>query len=107
LTYSQWFWLQCQLWLDDGVQACPDCQALTVGAFCPACGTRVQPEPRTCDQCHLPGVGAYCIHCGAVLHSAVEEAIDAGTYDWDAWVRSLEPFLGGLTPQEQALLARG
>jgi hypothetical protein len=37
----------------------------------------------------------------------VAAAIDEGTYDWDAWATSLTPFLGGLTPQEQALLARG
>jgi hypothetical protein len=28
-------------------------------------------------------------------------------FDWMAWAKGLEPFLGGLTPQEEALLARG
>lgn len=107
LTESQWLWLQCHLWLDAGVHACSTCEALGVGTFCHACGSRMVLEPRTCDQCHLAGTGAYCIHCGAVLRSLIEEAIDAGTFDWQAWAASLAPFLGGLTPQEQALMARG
>jgi len=107
VTESQWLWLQCQLLLDDGFDACPTCDALGPGPYCGQCGTRVEPEPRTCDMCHLPGQGVYCTHCGAVLRSAVEEAIAMETFDWDAWARSLSPFLGGLTPQEQALLARG
>jgi hypothetical protein len=36
----------------------------------------------------------------------VEDAIDAGTFDWQAWATSLAPFLGALTPQEQRLLAQ-
>lgn len=107
LTDDQWLWLQCQLLLDDGVEACPGCDALSVGTYCTACGTRLTPEPRTCDACHLPGTGAYCAHCGAVLVSAVAEAIDEGTFDWDAWAKSLTPFLGGLTPTEQQLMLRG
>jgi hypothetical protein len=34
------------------------------------------------------------------------EALAAGTFDWQAWAQSLTPWLGGVTPQEQALLAR-
>jgi hypothetical protein len=107
LTYSQWLWLQCQLWLDAGVVSCPTCEALGPGPYCHACGTHLAPAARACEQCSLPGTGAYCIHCGAVLRSAVEEALDAGTFDWEAWYQSLTPFLGGLTPQEQRLVARG
>jgi hypothetical protein len=108
LTESQWTWLQCQCLLDDGVHACANCQALSVGAFCSTCGTRLEPEPRVCDQCHWTGpeTGTYCSHCGTVLRSTVEEAIDMDTFDWQAWARSLQPFLGGLTPQEQQLLAQ-
>ena len=107
LTESQWYWLSCQMLLDDGFHVCPGCDALGQGIFCTACGTRLSPEPRLCEQCHLAGEGAYCGRCGAVLRSAVEEALDAGTFDWDAWARSLQPFLGGLTPQEQTLIAQG
>lgn len=107
MTERQWLWLQCQMLLDDGMHACPHCTALGLGPYCTACGTRYTPEPRTCDDCHQPGAGAYCQHCGAALRSEVEDAIEAGTFDWDAWARSLKPFMGGLTPIEQALLARG
>jgi len=107
LTYSQWLWLLCQCWVDDGIQVCPQCEALSGGTFCSACGHRLQPEDRRCDECQMPGGGAYCVHCGAALRSATEEAIEAGTFDWDAWHKSLTPFLGGLTPQERALLTRG
>jgi len=106
LTDSQWFWLQCQCLLDDGVLVCPACAALGTGTYCQSCGRRLAPVTRPCDQCHVEGSGAYCAHCGAALQSAVTEAIDAGTFDWDAWARSLRPFLGGLTPQEQRLLAQ-
>jgi len=107
LTQSQWLWLQCQLLLDDGVQACPTCETLSLGLYCRDCGTRLQPEQETCEQCHMVGVGMYCIQCGAQLRNPVAEAIDADTFDWEAWAQSLTPFLGGLTPQEQALLAQG
>ena len=107
LTASQWYWLSCQMLLDDGFSVCSECDALGQGTFCTVCGTRLQPAPRLCEQCHLPGEGAHCGHCGAVLRSAVEEALAAGTLDWDAWADSLQPFLGGLTPQEQALIAQG
>jgi hypothetical protein len=107
LTDTQCLWLQCQMLLDEGIEVCPTCASYGRGPYCEGCGTRLRPEPRLCDTCSLPGTGAYCQHCGTALLSAVAEAIDAGTYDWDAWARSLEPFLGGLTPQEQALLARG
>jgi predicted amidophosphoribosyltransferase len=107
VTETQWLWLQSQLLLDEGIMACATCEALSQGPYCGQCGTRLVPEPRICEQCHMPGMGAFCQHCGTELISAVAEAIDAGTYDWDAWARSLEPFLGGLTPQEQALLQRG
>jgi hypothetical protein len=55
----------------------------------------------------MVGVGTYCIQCGAQLRNPVAEAIDTDTFDWEAWAQSLKPFLGGLTPQEQALLAQG
>jgi hypothetical protein len=28
------------------------------------------------------------------------EAISQGTFDWEGWATSLQPFLHGLTPQE-------
>lgn len=105
LTEDQWLWFQCQLLLDDGIEACETCETLAVGPYCHTCGARMQPEPRTCDQCHMLGTGAYCSHCGAPLESAVAVAIEEQRFDWDAWARSLTPFLGGLTPQEETLLA--
>ena len=66
----------------------------------------LQPEERLCDQCGMPGAGAYCAQCGTALRSGVDEAIAEDRFDWDAWARSLQPFLGGLTPIEQSLLAR-
>lgn len=107
MTETQWLWLQCQMLLDDGVHSCAACEALGTGTYCAACGVRIQPEGRTCVECHLPGTGAYCQHCGAPLESAVAEAITTGTFDWDAWAKSLAPFLGGLTPREQRLLQQG
>jgi hypothetical protein len=107
LTPTQWVWLQCQLLLDEGIHICPACEALGRGLYCTACGVRQQPVPRTCEQCQVPGTGAYCAQCGAMVRSPVEEAIDAETFDWDAWARSLRPFLHGLTPQEQQVLRRG
>jgi hypothetical protein len=103
-TESQWMWLQCQLVLDEHLLACMECDTLGTGPYCAQCGVRLSPEPRRCEACQTLGDGAYCVQCGAMLRSATEDAIDAGTYDWDAWVQSLQPFLGGLTPQEQALL---
>lgn len=107
LTESQWIWLQCQFVLDEHLQACAQCDALGFGPYCTSCGTHLVPETRPCPQCHLPGTAAYCAQCGTALGSPVEDAMDAGTFDWQAWERSLQPFLGGLTPQEQALLVRG
>lgn len=106
LTDMQWFWLECQLLLDAGFEACPACDALSPGDYCSACGGRLRPEPRLCEQCRFPGTGAYCSHCGTALVSVVAEAIDEGRFDWEAWAQSLRPFLGGLTAQEEALLAR-
>lgn len=106
LTESQWMWLQCHMALDEHLQVCPQCDAPGLGPYCAACGTRLVPETRVCELCQTPGAGAYCVQCGAVLRSATEEAIDAGTFDWDAWARRLKPFLGGLTAQEHALLRR-
>jgi hypothetical protein len=101
---TQLMWLSCHYLLDDGMQACPHCEALTQGLYCTACGTRLQPEPRTCGQCHATGAGAFCAYCGTALSSATEEAIAEERFDWQAWARQLTPFLGGITPQEQALL---
>jgi hypothetical protein len=106
LTEMQWLWLECQLLLDAGFDACPACDALSLGDYCVACGTRMRAAPRLCEQCHLPGTGAYCSHCGTPMLSETAEAIDEDRFDWDAWAQSLRPFLGGLTPQEEALLAR-
>jgi len=107
LTETQLLWLQCHLLLDQGVEPCPHCNEVSLGPYCQACGERLQPEPRVCDDCHLAGRGTYCSHCGAALRNEVAESIAAGAFDWDAWATRLQPFLGGLTPQEQTLLARG
>lgn len=106
LTQSQWQWLYFQLLLDDGVQACPQCQTLGLGTFCHDCGTRVVPAPDECPQCHIVGTGPYCIHCGEEMRSDLGSAIRAGDWDWDAWLESIKPFLGGLTHQEQQILMR-
>jgi len=107
LTETQWIWLQCQTLLDDGGLLCPACESLGHGPYCTVCGARMQPEERLCDYCHLPSIGAYCQHCGAILQSAVAAAIEEDRFDWEAWAKSLAPFLGGLTEQEQLLMARG
>jgi hypothetical protein len=107
LTEIQWLWLQCQSLLDDGALACAGCDALGTGTYCTDCGVRLQPEGRLCPQCHVEGTGAYCQSCGTALDSALGEAIDTGTFDWDGWAKSLAPFLGGLTPREQQLLMQG
>lgn len=107
LTDTQWIWLQCQILLDDGGQLCPACELLGVGTYCTACGSRFVPEERPCDHCSLPATGAYCQHCGHEVQSLVAAQIEAGTFDWDAWAKDLTPFLGGLSAQEEALLARG
>lgn len=105
LTETQWRWLGCQYFLDDGGLACPHCDALTAGPYCRACGGRVTPELSTCEQCAMEGSGAYCQYCGTALRTTVADAIASQTFDWEAWLHSLTPFLGGLTPQEQALLS--
>jgi predicted amidophosphoribosyltransferase len=108
LTETQWVWLTCHLLLDEGAEACQQCDVLGLGRYCTDCGAPLHPEPRICQACEREtGEGAYCPHCGEPLESAHAVAIAAGTYDWDAWAQSLQPFLGGLTPQEAALLARG
>ncbi|PWT77615.1 MAG: hypothetical protein C5B60_02375 [Chloroflexi bacterium] len=107
LTTTQWIWLQCQCLLDDGVQICPGCSSLEYGAYCTACGTALQAASPMCDDCHRAGPGPYCQGCGRLLMSPVAAAIAEGTYDWAAWAESLQPFLGGLTPQEQRLLQEG
>jgi hypothetical protein len=38
------------------------------------------------------------------LGNSTVEQLEAGTFDWDKWQRDLQPFLGGLTPQEEAQL---
>jgi hypothetical protein len=106
LTEEQWIWFQCQMLLDDGITACAQCEALGQGPYCHACGGRMVPELQTCAQCQMAGTGAYCRHCGTPLESAVGAAIDRGTFDWDAWARSLTPFLGGLTAREATLLGQ-
>lgn len=104
MTEEQWIWLQCQLLLDDGLDACAVCDALGHGTYCHACGARLVPEGRLCEQCHTYGQGNYCALCGTALVSPVAEAIAEDRFDWTAWAQSLQPFLGGLTPREQELL---
>lgn len=106
LTESQWIWVQCQVFLDEGMLACAACDTLGLGPYCTGCGVRLTREARLCAVCHTPGWDAYCAACGNALGNAVAEAIAEDRFDWDAWARSLQPFLGGLTPLEQALLAR-
>lgn len=106
LTEAQWYWLQCQMLLDEGIDACPSCEALGPGPYCSACGMRLRPTLHTCAQCHLQGAGAYCSGCGEPLGGTVTAQVEAGTFDWQGWAKSLTPFLGGLSPQEELLLAQ-
>lgn len=48
-------------------------------------------------------MGPYCPDCGTELANATLDALEAGTFDWDAWQRSLTPFLHELTPAEKAM----
>jgi hypothetical protein len=34
----------------------------------------------------------------------MEEALEEGSFDWEAWKHELEPFLGGLTAKERDVL---
>ena len=92
--------------MDDAAALCPQCDALGAGSYCGACGASMQDKGRTCNSCGMAGTGAFCQHCGQELVSQIAEAIEADSYDWNAWYESLTPFLGGLTPQEEALMAR-
>jgi hypothetical protein len=106
LSLSQWHWLQGQMLLDGGMAACPACDVLGSGRFCRACGTSLHGEVEVlhaCPQCRQTDVGPYCPSCGTLLVSTAIQQLEAGTYDWDAWRASLEPFLHGLTPGERAL----
>jgi hypothetical protein len=104
LAASQLDWLICQMLLDDGGTVCPDCDTVWFANFCGQCGQRLRPVPRTCPECQWPTTTAYCEQCGAVATSPTHDAIDLGTFDWDAWRAQLQPFLHGLTPQELTLL---
>jgi hypothetical protein len=97
-------WCQCQLVLDEHLEACAHCDTLGLGPYCTGCGERLLPEARTCERCQAPGPGPYCAQCGAALGTPVDEAMGTGTFDWAAWAKSLAPFLGGLTAQEQRVL---
>jgi RNA polymerase subunit RPABC4/transcription elongation factor Spt4 len=109
LTESQLAWLHCQVLLDDGAEACPDCGAVDLGLYCRHCGTlKVTSETpqHTCPQCQRQGAGAYCAFCGAVLLDPLGDALEAGVFDWQQWAQSLTPFLGGFTAKERAAMAQ-
>lgn len=107
LTPQQWLWLQSQMLLDAGLVACPTCDEPGEGVFCTNCGARLKTEPLRCSHCQRVGSGRYCAQCGGALGQSLADTIKAGTFDWQAWETSLTPFLGSLTPREQALMARG
>lgn len=108
LCVSQWQWLQGQLLLDAGLDACARCDALGTGRFCRQCGAAQQTAAlRACPQCKRQDVGPYCPDCGAELANATLDALEAGTHDWEAWAKSLEPFLHGLTDAERAMFNGG
>jgi hypothetical protein len=101
---SQRVWLQGHLLLDEGVEPCPACDAVESGAYCRQCGTAKGSLAETltaCPQCHLQGVGPYCTMCGTVLRDAMQEQLDRGTFDWDAWRAQLAPALARLTEKAQ------
>jgi hypothetical protein len=106
LTESQRIWLQCQLLLDDGADACRQCGAVDLGTYCRQCGACREEAQHACSQCRLQGPGPYCVHCGAVLVDSVEEALKRGAFDWEQWHKDLAPFLGGLTTKERDVLAK-
>lgn len=106
LTPTQWAWLQCQLLLDDGARICPACAALSAGSYCGDCGAALQEGVHPCENCAMTGTGAFCQYCGHPRQTPVAQAIEADTYDWDAWAQGLTPFLRGITPEEEARLAR-
>jgi hypothetical protein len=106
LTDSQWTWIHCQILLDEGAQACAACDALGIGRYCHACGRSLRAESLECPVCQQMGNGKFCTHCGEALRSSVAEAIQDGTFDWDGWLRDMQPFLGGLTMREQQVMLR-
>jgi len=108
LTQSQWLWLQCQYFLDEGLLLCEQCAQAGHGPYCQSCGARLVPEGVVCQECHLVGTGSYCQSCGTALQESIGEAIVQGTFDWEEWAQFLQPFLDhGLTPREQSLLSHG
>lgn len=99
--------IQAHILLDHGIDTCPSCDDVGSGRYCRQCGaTRERETTYECSECKARGIGPYCMHCGAVLHSSVASDIQAGTFDWDAWEKSLAPFMGGLSPREQAVAER-
>jgi hypothetical protein len=99
LTMHQQQWLQMQYLLDEGAEVCPTCEAVGAGTYCRQCGAalRAGPTVRACPSCHVPGPGPYCSHCGAAVSSPDLEALEAGTFDWEAWQQDLAPVLQRLT----------
>jgi hypothetical protein len=95
-------WLQMQYLLDEGAEACPACEAIGAGPYCHQCGAALRDGPavHACPRCHLPGPGPYCRHCGAAVSSPDLEALEAGTFDWQAWEQELAPVLQRLAVQE-------
>jgi hypothetical protein len=98
---SQQSWLQVQCLLDDGAVACPACEAVVAGTYCRQCGAGLHEGPpvRACPVCQVTGPGPYCSHCGAAMRSADLAALEAGTFDWEAWEADLAPVLQRLTTQ--------
>lgn len=61
-------------------------------------------EVRTCPRCQSRGDTPYCGYCGEAFVSSAVQELEAGTFDWAQWEKGLQPFLGGLTPQEELQL---
>ena len=96
-----------QMVLDTGQDLCAHCSTLINTPFCGTCGKKrgeAQMPTRECKQCHSRVSTAYCESCGAVVIHPIEEQMEAGTFDWDALEKQLEPFMGGLTPEDERQL---
>ena len=109
LTETQRTWLYGQLLLDDGAKACPACEGVDLGAYCHLCGKEKADSDTTmrgCPSCRMLSQGPYCMHCGTLIRDPMVEQLEEGTFDWDEWKRSLQPFLSGITVTERQALQK-
>lgn len=98
---SQQHWIQVQMLLDQGAVACHACHAIVTGAFCRQCGASLHegPKARACAECGQHGSGAYCSGCGYGLGSPDLDALEAGTFDWEALEADLKPLYAKIQAQ--------